>query len=198
MRRAKRYLLTLPAGFLGRFLSPNALTLIAFIFGIAAAVSAYRGVLVLGLLLWALNRIVDGLDGEVARLYGTQSDYGGYLDILLDFTVYAAVVLGLALWQGEERLYISLAVLLAMFYINAASWMYLAGILEKRGQADASSRTTSLAMPEGLIGGSETLILFTLFFIFPDRLVLLYSLMALFTAVTILQRLIWAHRRLQE
>lgn len=36
-----------------------------------------------------------GIDGLVARVSGQQTDFGGYLDILCDFVVYAAIPIGL-------------------------------------------------------------------------------------------------------
>lgn len=35
--------------------------------------------------LWLLNRVFDGLNGMVARAHAIQSDFGGYLNIVLDF-----------------------------------------------------------------------------------------------------------------
>jgi phosphatidylglycerophosphate synthase len=196
LRPLKEVFLTLPARALGRYLSPNAITLIAFLIGLTAAFSAGFGAYFLGLLLWLANRIADGLDGTISREYGRQSDFGGYLDIMLDFTVYAAVAVALALSRDATPVYIALAVLLAFFYINAASWMYLSGLLEKRGRTGGTTRLTSLEMPEGLVGGTETLLLYTLFFLLPGYLALLFWLMALLTGVTVVQRLVWASRRL--
>ena len=39
------------------------------------------------------NRLIDGLDGAVARIRGP-TDFGGYADIIADMVFYAAVVLG--------------------------------------------------------------------------------------------------------
>jgi phosphatidylglycerophosphate synthase len=196
LRPLKEKFLERPARFTGRHLSPNAVTLTAFVIGLASAVSAGFGAYTLGLLLWLINRLADGLDGTISREYGLQSDFGGYLDILLDFTVYAAVAIAAAMSQGETSVYVVLAVLLASFYLNAASWMYLSGVLEKRGHGRNSDRYTSLEMPEGLVGGTETLVLYTLFFLFPGQLPLLFGLTAALTAVTIGQRLLWAFRQL--
>ena len=42
------------------------------------------------LLLILLNRVMDGLDGAVARHAGA-TDFGGYLDIVCDFLFYSGV-----------------------------------------------------------------------------------------------------------
>ncbi len=78
--------------------SPNALTLVAFALGLASvACCATAGGAnntegwwwAWALVFWLFNRLVDGLDGVVARQTGRQTDFGGYLDLMCDFTVYA-------------------------------------------------------------------------------------------------------------
>lgn len=180
-----------------RSIHPTAITLVAFGVGLAAAVAAWQQAYALGLVLWLLNRILDGLDGTVARLYHKQSDFGGYLDIVLDIAVYAVIPLALALGINTPPVYIALGVLLGTFYINSASWMYLAALLEKRNRgAAARGEMTTVTMPGGLIEGAETIIFFSLFFLFPQALVSLFVVMALLVLATSAQRLVWAVRHL--
>ncbi|MCA9942637.1 MAG: CDP-alcohol phosphatidyltransferase family protein [Anaerolineales bacterium] len=164
--------------------------------GAGAAIALWQRAYPLGFLLWFLNRVFDGLDGAVARSCNAQSDFGGYLDIIIDFIVYAAVPVGLALGRMETAVTYSLIFLLGTFYVNGASWMYLAAILEKRSQQHAD-RLTSVKMPAGLIGGTETIIFYTAFIFFPGVLAWLFCLMGLLVVVTILQRLLWAIRHLK-
>jgi len=185
---------------------PLAITLSGFAMGLASGVAAAYGAYGWGLGLWLLNRFMDGLDGTLARLQGRQSDLGGYLDMLLDVVVYAVVPLGLAFHQGSLLGYASLALMLASFYINLCSWMYLAGLLEKRRsrQRCGATRTdgtvgagsldelTSLSMPSGLIEGSETIFFYGLFFLFPEYMVGLFGLMAILVLFSAVQRLVWA------
>lgn len=175
-------------------ISPNVLTLASLVVGIAAAVAGWRGAFGSGLALWLVNRILDGLDGVVARIHGKASDLGGFLDLVADFTVYAAVPVALALRPGaQDGATAAALVLLGTFYVNAAAWMVPAALLEKRAlRPDGTS--TSLTMPEGLISGSETVVFYALFFLFPGHLVLLFHLMAALTALTVLQRVLWAIR----
>ncbi len=176
---------------------PVALTGVALLFGLLAAGALVYQLYWLAFIAWFFNRAFDALDGVVARLQGSQSDFGGYLDILLDFVVYAIIPMGLVLGQPSTAGYMALVLLLAVFYVNAASWMYLSAILEKRGAgAAAQGEQTSVTMPAGLIGGTETIIFYTLFMVFNQWYVWLFGLMAALVAVTILQRLVWAARRL--
>ncbi|HYF62156.1 MAG TPA: CDP-alcohol phosphatidyltransferase family protein [Herpetosiphonaceae bacterium] len=195
LRRPKERLLAPLARRLGARVRPTTLTLIAFGCGVAAAAALWRGATAAGLSLWALNRIIDGLDGSVARATATQSDWGGYLDILLDVVVYALVPLGLALRQGTPAALLALAALLASFYANAISWSYLAAVLEKRSAgAKISGELTSVTMPAGLIEGAETVLFFCAFIVFSSHLVWLFGLMAALVGLTVAQRLVWAYR----
>ena len=91
----------------------------------------------------------------------------------------------------------ALALLLSSFYVNAASWMYLSAVLEKRSVgAAARGETTSVTMPSGLIEGTETILFYALFLLFPGSLPLLFGAMSLLVWLTVGQRLIWALRHL--
>lgn len=175
---------------------PLALTLLGLLFGVLTAVALAGQQYAWGFLFWFLNRLFDGLDGTVARLTQQQSDLGGYLDILLDFVVYAIIPLGLAWGRPSSAVYPALAFLLATFYVNAASWMYLAAVLEKR-RLGRTDKLTTTEMPDGLVGGGATILFYTLFILFPAYLSQLFAVMAALVVVTIAQRLVWAVRRLR-
>lgn len=180
-----------------RQIHPTAVTVLAAIVGLAAAGAAWQGAYLAALGLWVLNRILDGLDGTLARITGQQSDLGAYLDIVLDHMVYIAVPLGLALAAGTAGAYLALALLLASFYLNGASWMYLAALLEKRNAgAAARGELTTVTMPGGLVEGAETVVLFTLFLLFPGALIPLFGLMAVLVVLTAAQRVVWTVRHL--
>jgi len=85
--------------------------------------------------------------------------------------------------------------MLAVFYVNSASWMYLAAILEKRATHDPETQTT-IVMPAGVIGGFETIVAYGIFLFFPVYTTVLFSIFAILVFITILQRLIWAKRTL--
>ncbi|MDZ4719618.1 MAG: CDP-alcohol phosphatidyltransferase family protein [Roseiflexaceae bacterium] len=180
-----------------RRVHPTTVTIVAALVGIAAACAAWQNAYLFALVLWVLNRILDGLDGTLARVTGQQSDLGAYLDIVLDHVVYVAIPLGLALAAGTVAAFLATALLISSFYINAGSWIYLAALLEKR-KAGANTRgeLTSVTMPSGLIEGAETIILFTLFLLFPAALVPLFGLMAVLVMITSGQRVVWATRHL--
>ncbi|SEG34327.1 CDP-alcohol phosphatidyltransferase [Thermomonospora echinospora] len=68
-------------------ITPNQLTAVAFAFGLAAAgcfALAAPGWLALGALLYHVGFVVDCMDGKIARLKGTGTTFGAWLDFMLD------------------------------------------------------------------------------------------------------------------
>jgi len=194
LRGAKDRLLA-PLTVLLRDVSPNMLSIIALLLGLAAAVAAAGGRWGAGLALWLANRVVDGLDGSVARLAGTESDFGGYFDILLDFVVYAAIPLGFAVHSVDRGVLVMAVLLEGAFFVNACSWMYLSAVLEKRASGAATTgELTTVTMPPALVAGFETIVFFALFYLFPDRLVTLFAMMSALIGINVAQRLVWARK----
>jgi len=182
---------------LGRSVSPLAVTLTALALGLASAFAASRAAWMLAVLLWILNRLLDGLDGTLARVQQRQSDFGGYLDIVLDFAVYSAVPIGIAITLETRASWLVTSVLLATWFVNAASWMYLSAVLERRGAgAAARGELTTVTMPRGLVAGTETVVFFTLFLAFSPHYVTLAWIMSVGVTIGIGQRIVWAARHL--
>ncbi len=198
LRALKDRLLAPLALALGPRVPPTAVTMLAFVAGLGCAGAASRQAYGLALGLWAVNRFLDGLDGALARAHGRQTDFGGYLDLLLDFVVYAAVPAGLAFGRPTVPLLGACVLLLAAFYVNGASWMYLAALLEKRAAgAAARGARTAVTMPAGLVAGAETVVLYGLFLVFPGRAVELFGVTAGLVGVTVVQRVVWGRRILE-
>jgi phosphatidylglycerophosphate synthase len=77
-------------------LSPNGISTIGFVFGMAAAALVAAGLLLPGLIVMAVSQIVDGLDGGVARRYHLQSSTGRMLETVYDRLCELAIFLALA------------------------------------------------------------------------------------------------------
>ncbi|MEA3336297.1 MAG: CDP-alcohol phosphatidyltransferase family protein [Chloroflexota bacterium] len=196
LRAYKDQLLRPFVGLMGH-ISPNTITVMAMVVGLAAAGLAAGQMYLWALFLWLVSRILDGMDGLVARLRNQQSDFGGYLDMVTDSVVYAAVPIGLFLGNPTLELGISLAFLLGSFYVNLASWMYLSAILEKRNLgANTRGELTTVTMPAGLVGGAETILFYCAFFIWPGALLWLFLAMAALVVLGTLQRVWWANKNL--
>ena len=79
-------------------ITPNQISILSTVIGLVGAsffISGEYFYLILGGILIHIHSIVDGCDGEVARLKLRQSKYGGWLDSVLDRYVDAAIILGL-------------------------------------------------------------------------------------------------------
>ena len=197
LRRHKEMVLAPIARAVPRGVHPTAFTAVALVPGLGAAIAAGAGAPALALGLWLVNRLLDGLDGTLARRSGRQSERGAYADILADVIVYAAIPLGIAAGRGDRAAWIAAGALLATFYVNAISWSYLSALLERRG-AGARSRgeLTAVTMPSGLIEGAETVVLLGLALAVPAWSVAVMWVMAAGVALSIAQRAVWAARRL--
>lgn len=197
LRGVKDRLLAPVAGAIGPRCPPLLITVLALLVGLAAVWLAAGGNHGWGLVAWIGNRVLDGLDGALARLHGRATDLGGYLDLLCDFVVYAGLPFGLALSMPSEDGWRALALLLAVFYVNSASWLYLSALIERRGRRIADPEpATSIVMPPGLVAGTETIIFYALFLLWPAMLVPLFLTMSTLVVVGITQRVIWAVRAL--
>lgn len=197
LRALKDRLFAPVAARIGRWIHPNVISMLALAAGLVAAGCAARGARGLALLAWVANRTLDGLDGSVARASGRQSDFGGYLDIVLDFFVYAAIPVGIVLRAPTPAAWLGGLFLLASFYINAASWMYLASILERRNLgAQARGELTTITMPPGIISGTETILFYSLFLLLPEWAPRLFWVMGGLVLGNVALRLGWARRHL--
>jgi phosphatidylglycerophosphate synthase len=181
---------------------PSQFTGAAFVIGLLAAAMAATGNYWAALLLWFVNRLLDGLDGEVARLTGKQSDWGGYLDIVCDFAIYGVVPFAIVWSLGSPGAFFAVAFLLVTFYVNAGSWLYMSALVEKRhgsSEPPAQLKTlTSIKIPTGLIEGTETIVFYSLFLLLPAYAPYLMVLMAFLVIITIFQRLSWAESQLRD
>jgi phosphatidylglycerophosphate synthase len=175
--------------------APIALSAVALVAALGAAAAAWQQLSLLAVALWLISRLADGLDGPVARNQGTASDRGGLVDIVSDTIGYAVVPIGIAAGIDSRAAWITVAILLATFYVNAVSWTYLAALLEKRSVgAVATGATTSTIMPRGLVEGTETILFYTVALAWPGGAVATMAIMAVAVTVTIFERLWWARR----
>lgn len=143
----------------------NAVTVAGFCIGCAAATAIASGWYWTGAVLILLSRLGDGLDGVVARHRGA-TDFGGYLDIVLDFAFYGMIPAAFAFADPAMNA-LPAAVLLLSFYINGASFLAYAILAEKRKLTEAPRGKKSIFFTTGLAEATETLAVFLLACLFP-------------------------------
>ena len=167
--------------------SADAVTWLGFALGLAGAVAIALAQPLLGLALVLLSRLLDGLDGAVARL--TQpTDRGAFLDITLDFLFYASIPLAFAVADAGANA-LPAAVLLAAFMGTASSFLAFAVLAERRGLQSADYPTKGLYYLGGLTEASETLICFALMCLWPAHFAWWAYGFAALCALTVLGRL---------
>jgi phosphatidylglycerophosphate synthase len=172
-------------------LSANAVTIGGFALGLLAIpclAAAWYGA---ALVLLALNRIADGLDGALARRT-SQSDLGGYLDIVCDFIFYAGFVYGFALADPGNGPAASF--LIFSFVGTGASFLAFAIMAAKRGISTELRGAKSLYYLGGLTEGTETIALFVAICLWPGGFVPLAYLFGALCWVTTATRMLWAWR----
>lgn len=158
-------------------------TLAGFAIGLLAGAAIAWQHYGIGLFLILASRLCDGLDGAIAR-HSAITDRGGYLDIVLDFAFYGAIPLSFALARPDANA-LAAAVLLFSFYVNGSSFLAYATIAAKRGIDSTARGRKSLYFTTGLAEATETIAVFCLFCLFPDRfapMALLFAALCLVTA----------------
>lgn len=170
----------------------DAVTLAAFAAGFAAFVAIALEAYLSGLFLLLLSRIGDGLDGAVAR-HTRKSDFGGYLDIVLDFAFYGLVPLGFVLADPSANS-VAGAVLILSFYVNGASFLAYAVMAEKRGLSTDARGEKSLFFTTGLAEATETIAFFVAFCVFPEWFAVLAFVFAALCFYTAVSRIVIAAR----
>ncbi|WP_028025134.1 CDP-alcohol phosphatidyltransferase family protein [Enterovibrio calviensis] len=123
----------------------------------------------LALLFILLNRMMDGLDGALARIQGV-TDAGGFLDISLDFLFYSLVPFGFVLANPDQNA-LAGAFLIFSFIGTGSSFLAFAIMAGKQGIDDPVYKNKSLYYMTGLTEGSETILCFVLMCVFPAHFV---------------------------
>lgn len=182
-------------------LTPNQITLLSGAAGIACCIAIIQSHYYIALLLWLINRILDGLDGTVARITSQQTHFGGYLDIIVDFTVYSAITIAIAYEQTIHSTDVSTAVLRwtvtaalnGVYFVNAASLFMFSAIHTNINNKNTELTTVSMSPSTALIEGTETVVAYTVFLLVPSYMTPLYLCFGGAVVITILQRLYDAH-----
>lgn len=163
-----------------------ALTVLGLVLGFGAAGAAAVRWWALALVLWLVSRVADGLDGPVARAGRGASDRGGFLDVVADFTVYGAFVVGCAIGQPDARL--AVLVLLLTYYVNGTALLAFSSVVERRRHTTGLEDDRSFVFARGLAEGTETIVVHALLVAFPAAMTAIAWTFAGVVAVTIVQR----------
>jgi phosphatidylglycerophosphate synthase len=169
----------------------NALTFTGLALGLAGAAAIAVGQIGWGLALIIANRLLDGLDGAVARARGP-SDLGGYFDIVADFAFYVSVPLGFGILAPANTL--PALVLVASFVLTGVSFLAFAVIAAQRGASTTAHGRKSFFYSTGLAEGAETIAVFIAMCLWPAGFPVLAYAYAGLCVLTVLQRSVLAAR----
>ena len=176
-----------------RGVTGNALTAAGFGIGALCLLAIALGFNVVALVLWLLNRLLDGLDGEVARLRGESSELGSFLDIAADFFMYGGFLVALAVQHPDARL--ALVILFFAYYLNGSIFLALSGVLERLKAERLTER--GLHFRRSLTEGFETIVTGVLFLVFPGYVSPIAHIFAALVFFSSGQRLLDAWRTLK-
>ncbi len=146
-------------------IAPDGITLVGFAIGVLALPFLALGWYLAALVAIVLNRLLDGLDGALARRRGL-TDAGGFLDIALDFLFYALVPFGFALANPAVNA-LPAAWLLFAFIGTGSSFLAFAALAAKHDIDNPGYAHKSFYYIGGLTEGTETILLFVLCCLFP-------------------------------
>lgn len=141
------------------WITPTRLTIAAFLLGLGAAAcfrEATAGWLVAGALLYHASFITDCVDGKLARLRGTGSIVGSWLDFLLDRV--RVIICTVALFGGQylrtgDAAYLLVAIGVAFL----ALFIYLNGAETDRAKAKMTAPAPGRGGAPALSGGASAL-----------------------------------------
>ena len=173
----------------------NQVTMIGLAFGLIAAGCAAAGLFYLALWFVIANRVIDGLDGAVARA-SRSSDFGGYLDIVSDFIFYGAIPLAFAVARPETAL--AAAFLIFSFIGTATSFLGFAILAEKHHVTTQIRGKKAFYYLGGLTEGTETILLFLAMLVWPDYFSVMAIIFGILCWVTTGTRIYAAYRQFND
>lgn len=183
------------------WLSPNRLTLIGLVIGLASAGFAATQLWIPALIAWLISRVFDGLDGALARRRRAgaepSSEVGGFLDIMADFIVYGAGVMGVAIGATaafDAPWWPFLLVLLA-YYLNGTAFLAFSSIAERTGRRIEDGR--SLSFLGRIAEGTETIAVHAIWLLIPAHAWQIAVGWAILVFISAAQRIVSAVRILR-
>lgn len=153
------------AGLATRGFTANGVTLIGLGLGLFAALLIAVGAPAWALIPLLASRLADGLDGAVARAT-RKTDFGGYLDIAVDFLFYGAIPMAFVIHDPTTNGAAG-AFLLASFYFNGTSFLGYAILAEKYDHKTDAQGQKSLYYSNGILEGTETIVFFVVLCLLP-------------------------------
>jgi archaetidylinositol phosphate synthase len=111
MRSASRgFIEAMAKGFVRLRISPNTMSFISFLVGMAGAYYIASGELIAAVALIIISGILDAVDGSIARIAGKASKWGAFIDSTFDKVVEIAIFIGIFIFNPELALIVILSI----------------------------------------------------------------------------------------
>ncbi len=193
-----------------RWITPDHLTMAGLVIGLASAGLAGVQWWPLAVVAWLLSRLFDGLDGTLARRRRAakestasapeapgetpsgHSEAGGFLDIVSDFVVYGATVLGVAI--GATAAFSApwwpFLLVLFSYYLNGTAFLAFSSIAERTGRTTIGADNRSLFFLGRIAEGGETILVHSLWLVLPFIAWQIALVWSVFVFASAIQRMI--------
>lgn len=156
-------------------LTPNAVTVIAFVTGLLSAVALGFKLNFIALSLLWLSGLLDVLDGTVARLTGKSSPQGAYMDLIFDRLVEAAIILGL--YHAYPKFTWMYLLFFVAVLFNFTTFIVAGALFKNEGNK-------SMHYDVGIAERTETFIVFSLLMLLPKYIFIILLVFNLIVFMT--------------
>jgi len=164
-------------------ITPNMLTLFGLVLNIGVAALLASGHLVAGGIMVIVAGLFDMLDGALARITNRMSDFGAFLDSVVDRYSEAVVFLGLLIYYYSQPGNQGLTSLVLIYAILFGSMMI--------SYARARAGALNIQNEVGLMARPERIVLIAVGLLFPTILLLpILWVLAIGTHITAIQRIV--------
>ncbi len=178
--------------FSGFGISPNTWTLLSLIPAVFGFLSLYSHDLFTALILFAISGFIDAIDGAVARVTGSVTALGAFLDGIIDRYVEILVYVGLLFYMLplETEFYLPNPVWIALLIYGALMPTYIRAYADHRGVVTDPGDHKNMG---GLLERAERLSILYIGMLLgcfdPIFLIYFIALLSILANVTALQRL---------
>ena len=174
--------------------TPNQVSVVSFLIALAS-----MGLFLGGYNLWAglaaqFSSIVDGVDGDVARLKDMATRFGGFFDAVLDRYSDVAIIGGLTYWAVEYEVGVSLGVAVGVG-LMAIVGALMVSYTRARAEASLGGAFQGVA---GFLGARDARLLLVMIGALLGQGLATLLVLAVLTNATVLLRLANARSRSQE
>ncbi len=158
-------------------ITPNQMTLCAFITGIMSAVAIGYGYTIIALCFLWLSGLCDVLDGTIARLTGLSHPFGAYTDLISDRMVESALMIGFSV-QYPEHMF-SYVLFMVALLLHFSTFVVAGSVFKNDGPK-------GMHYDRSIVERAEAFVVFSFMMLYPYAI---FYILTPFTVVVVLSGL---------